>query len=236
MSKILVIPDIHLKPWMFDDAANLLDEGVADNCVFLGDLIDDWYKQEDKELYTKTFEAAITFFKEHPDALYCIGNHDISYVWEKLETGFSHWCIDICQHYMKLLSSTLGNRFAFVHRVDNILFSHGGVTELFVKRNWGVKRTDEEIINSINLQLFSERGAVCMWNDISPIWYRPDMAFTMWKEYKYLQVTGHTPVKAAYQNGSLVVCDTFSTYSNGDPIGNSKFILVDSDNKGWREI
>ena len=34
----------------------------------------------------------------------------------------------------------------------------------------------------------------------------------------------------------LLVCDTFSTNSNGKPIGNQKFIAVDTETKEWTEV
>lgn len=49
--KVLVIPDIHLKPWIFD--------------------------------------RAIAFAKAYPDTLWCYGNHDVSYPWGRLESGYS---------------------------------------------------------------------------------------------------------------------------------------------------
>ena len=33
--RILVIPDVHLKPWMFEQAARLMQDGVADRAVCL---------------------------------------------------------------------------------------------------------------------------------------------------------------------------------------------------------
>ncbi len=235
MSKVLVIPDIHLKINMLDDARKILESEQFDGCVFLGDLVDDWGKQEDDKLYRATYEAALKFFTDFPEAKFCIGNHDISYVWEKLESGFSHKCIDICQYYMKALQNTLGDRMAFVHRIGNVLFSHGGVTEYFVRVNIGLKKTDEEILNYLNMLPLMERGKIAYWNNISPIWYRPYDDFAMWRPRKFLQITGHTPVKKAYQDKSLVICDTFSTYQNGDPIGNEKFLVVDCESKEWWE-
>ena len=40
--KILVIPDVHLKPWIFDKAEELMNKYHLDNVVFIGDLVDDW--------------------------------------------------------------------------------------------------------------------------------------------------------------------------------------------------
>lgn len=236
MSKILVIPDIHLKIQMLNEARKILNTEKFDFCVFLGDLVDDWNQQENADIYKKTYIAALEFFMDFPKALFCIGNHDISYVWERLETGFSHYCIDICQHYMKILQSTLRNRMAFVHRIDNVLFSHGGVTNYFVITNTGLKKDDDEIINYLNMLPLMEKGRYLYWNNTSPIWYRYTDGLEMWMPQKYLQVTGHTPVKKAFQEGSLVVCDTFSTYPDGNPIGNEKYIVVDSETKKWKEI
>lgn len=38
--KIIVIPDVHLKPWMFERASELMDEEKLDGAVCLMDLPD----------------------------------------------------------------------------------------------------------------------------------------------------------------------------------------------------
>ena len=43
--KVLVIPDIHLKPFMFKQAAELMERGIAQRAVCLMDIPDDWDKQ-----------------------------------------------------------------------------------------------------------------------------------------------------------------------------------------------
>ncbi len=45
------------------------------------DIPDEWNQQLNLSLYRKTFDAAIRFQKEHPDTLWCYGNHDLSYAW-----------------------------------------------------------------------------------------------------------------------------------------------------------
>ena len=42
MGKAFIIPDVHLKPWMFEEAAKRISEGEYDHIVMLGDLVDDW--------------------------------------------------------------------------------------------------------------------------------------------------------------------------------------------------
>jgi len=43
--RILVIPDIHLKAWIFDRAEDILRAGRADSAVCLMDNPDDWDKE-----------------------------------------------------------------------------------------------------------------------------------------------------------------------------------------------
>ena len=49
--KVLVIPDVHLKPQMFKQAAALMRQKIADRAVCLMDIPDDWDKQYDIALY-----------------------------------------------------------------------------------------------------------------------------------------------------------------------------------------
>ena len=48
--KVLVIPDVHLKPWMFDRAEEILGVNVAERAVCLMDLADDWGCEDDLDL------------------------------------------------------------------------------------------------------------------------------------------------------------------------------------------
>ena len=43
--KVIVIPDVHLKPWMFDRASRIMQKGQAELAVCLMDLADDWMQQ-----------------------------------------------------------------------------------------------------------------------------------------------------------------------------------------------
>ena len=54
MSKVFVIPDVHLKPWMFEKASEIVGKGSYDAVVMLGDLVDDV-----KRLTTLLMEKAL---------------------------------------------------------------------------------------------------------------------------------------------------------------------------------
>lgn len=63
--KLLVIPDIHLKTWIFDRAETILKAGKADRVVCLMDMPDDWDMEFQIERYKETFDRAITFAADH---------------------------------------------------------------------------------------------------------------------------------------------------------------------------
>ena len=68
-----------------------------------------------------------------------------------------------------------------------------------------------------------------MWQDLSPIWYRPQYySGKMYKPRKLLQVVGHTPVEHITRKGNLISCDVFSTNRNREPIGVQEFPIIDT--------
>ncbi|MBO4927864.1 MAG: metallophosphoesterase [Clostridiales bacterium] len=89
MSKVFVVPDVHLKPQMFEEAEKLLSKVPYDQVLLLGDLVDDWDQQDNLMLYRKTLDEAARFIRKY-DALFCYGNHDVSYRWGMLESGYSY--------------------------------------------------------------------------------------------------------------------------------------------------
>ena len=88
--KVLVIPDVHLKSWMFDRAEEVLKKEHIDCEVCLMDLADDWGHDSDIEAYRETYDRAIAFARQHPMSLWCYGNHDVSYMWQLQESGYHH--------------------------------------------------------------------------------------------------------------------------------------------------
>lgn len=229
--KVLVIPDIHLKPWMFDRAAEIMETSVAEKAVCLMDIPDDWGKEYQLDLYEDTFDAAIRFQNKYPDTLWCYGNHDLSYEWGQYESGFSSLAIPVVNMKLNELRAALPDKsqLKYIHRIDDVLFLHGGLTRAFVK--YYVSDTDyddvDEIVDNVN-----SLGMREMWDDASPIWFRPQFYFEkMYKEDELLQVVGHTPVEQIDRLGNVLSCDLFSTYRTGDPIGTEEFLLIDT--KTW---
>jgi len=233
--KVLVIPDVHLKPDIIFKAQIKMKQHGCDNAVFLGDFADDWGKGQHIGLYDDTFDALDDFLKNFPDSLICYGNHDISYVWEKYETGYSPLAKDTVVARLQELYKKHGkDRFRFIHKIDNVIFSHAGLTKGFVLHHFAYD-TDTSLEHIIEMtNAMPEKD---LWDDASPLWARPQHGYWYYSK-NLLQVVGHTPVsKPVYhEEQKLLVCDTFSTYSDGKPIGNRKYIIVDTITKDWEEV
>lgn len=209
-------------------ASELMKEREADKAVCLMDIADDWRQQFNLDLYIQAYDAAINFAKEYPETLWCYGNHDVCYLWNQRETGYSKIAPRTVCEKLRVLQEALPDekQLAYMHRIDNVLFSHGGLADAFVCQYVPAgKRNDiDAVTDTIN-------GFGCgeMWQDSSPIWYRPQYyKGKMYKPRKLLQVAGHTPVGAIAKSGNLISCDVFSTYQDGKPIGTQEYLLLDT--------
>lgn len=231
--KVLVIPDVHLKPSMFDRATVLLKDGIADRAVCLMDLPDDYKQEYNIELYESTYDRAVKFQKDFNDTLWCYGNHDLSYVWNRLETGFSPYAISTVNNKLNRLKCSLPSlsQIAYIHRVDNVLFAHGGLTQSFVNRYVEPdKRGDaDRIIRAVN-----RFDSDIMWREESPLWFRPQYSDEeMYGEHEFTQVVGHTPVKRIFKNRNVISCDVFSRYQDGTNIGTCEYAVIDTVTGGF---
>lgn len=228
--KVLIIPDVHLKPWMFERATEIMKKSVADKVVCLMDIADDWGKEFEFELYENSYNAAIEFAKEYPDSLWCYGNHDLSYVWDMPETGYSPMMGSIVKRRLAILEETLLDKgqLAYLHRIDDVVFCHGGLTDYFVRLYTKASQYNniDDVIKTIN-----SLGEREIWEDASPVWYRPQhYNGKMYKPRKLLQVVGHTPVEKTLKQKNVISTDTFSTYFD-EPIGVQMFSIIDT--KTW---
>ena len=226
--KVLVIPDVHLKPHIFDRAQQLINEGLADLSVSLMDISDDFGKQYDIALYEQTWDRAIRYQQDNPATLWCYGNHDLSYVWDCLETGFSTYAISTINNKFNRLKATLPSldQMKYIHRIDNVMFMHGGLTDKFVKRYVDEDKLSDpdKVIRAVN-----RLSPDIMWQEDSPLWFRPQYNDEhMYGAPALTQAVGHTPVKHISKEGSVISCDVFSTFRDGTPIGTCEFAVIDT--------
>ena len=234
--RVLVIPDVHLRHWMFDRADKILAMGQADRAISLGDLADDWGEETNFGLYSRTLQRAVRFQKEHPDTLWICGNHDYGY-WHPdygvRETGHSKLVEGEMLTYLQELERKGGHQ-KVIYIVDNCVFSHAGLTKSWAKRQMMLAAVPMAERNENSLKIAANFAAPAeLWQEDSPIWVRPQYEhLEMYPEGK-LQVVGHTPVVEAGVKWGVLSTDTFSTYSDGAPIGNQRFVIVDTVTKDW---
>lgn len=227
MPKILCIPDIHLKPKIFDRADDILESGRADYAVQMGDMLDDFGEEYNISLYERTLQRAIQFHKEHPGTLWVMGNHDYGYYYPAFgprETGHSTFAEGIVGTYIRQMAREDLNP-QIVHIVGNVLFSHAGVTRQWIDKHSPKSLQKKDILEMVKLA----NGAAPeeLWEEDSPIWARPQIDKYEMFPCK-LQVVGHTPMKKLTLKNGLLSTDTFSTYRNGAPYGDQTFAIVDT--------
>lgn len=237
--KVLLIPDVHLKPWMFDDAEKIMKNISVDQAVCLGDLLDDWNCEHSLDLYQKTLDAAREFSHEHQDTFWCYGNHDVAYLWDVFCSGTSH--DPKVRHIAKegLLNLYMeSGHHGFVMKIDHVIFSHAGISDHFVKEHSDMSR--DKKTDAVILQI-NQMKPEDLWQNDSPLCLRAQEDVTgyhvkMYHPFKYFQAVGHTPVKTITQEKNLLTCDVFSTFRDHTPYGSREFCILDTETWKWKGI
>ena len=223
--RVLVIPDIHLKTWIFDRAESILKAGKADRAVCLMDMPDDWNMEFQTEKYRETFDRAIDFAKKFPDTLWCYGNHDVSYPWGQLETGYSPYAERTVLSKLEELENSLQDpsQIAIMQRTVDFL-------------RWLDKELPEADIDEV-VAAVNNASQNYLWHDESPLWLRPqNRTVNAFRNDTYTQVVGHTPVEKIFEKDGIISTDVFSTYRDGTQIGESAMIVIDSETREYEKI
>lgn len=225
MPKILVIPDTHLKPEIFNLADKILRERKVDYAVQLGDNVDDFYAYHDE--YTKHAARMEKFYLDHPETIWLWGNHEISYLLRRAVTGNTIWGEQVAKNYERNF------RPKFAHRDGKVIFSHAGIFREFLDEiNLGECKTVGVLMEKIN-----NLPADKFWNNNSLLWARPQVEILTTPKILegYVQVVGHTPMKDTTKQNGVVSTDVFST-NWGKKIGSEQLIIVDSETGKFEQV
>lgn len=149
--KIVIVPDVHGRRF-WEDVKN--ETADAYEIVFLGDYVDPYGYEKDVEKspkdLLKNFSDIITFAKYCPcKCTLLFGNHDLHYLYQiDACSRFDLW---IGKDFKNLVNDNI-NLFKFAHNIDNILFTHAGVSNEWLQYNTLFKegQTAEDIANIIN--------------------------------------------------------------------------------------
>ena len=237
---ILIIPDVHLKPDIFLRADYILRSGQAEMAVCLGDLVDDYPKADENDLQPAdafidinvtaehiydTFDV-FEDFSDHHKLLYCWGDHDAAYFWDKpMNIKTESMQSEICKSFNQIIDKSPEGRFAFMHRIDNILFSHAGLAMDFITGTLKMRgRRLEDIMSKVN-----EGDPEKLWNPMSPLLLRPQWnGDEMYSANKIMQVFGHTPTADIWTYKNCLSADVFTKAPFQLQESCGKFVILDS--------
>lgn len=234
--RILVIPDCHLKPWLFGRAEKVLQSGQADRALQIGDLLDDWGEQFNIALYSETMRRAIQFHKDYPDTLWVLGNHDFAYrypIYGKRISGHSAFVEGEVRSCLREMEQ-IGMRQQVAHIVGGCVFTHAGLDDGWVwsrLKRVGYKEGQTPSLENIAF-VVNHASLSDLWQSESPLWVRPQIYPAKLYSAK-LQVGGHTPVEHIGIVGGILSTDSFSTNTKGEPYGDQKFVIVDTETGKW---
>lgn len=223
----LVIPDTHLKPWIFDAADKIIETQHPDAVVVLGDLVDDWRKQSDVNLYETHLKRAIRFANVHKNiaVIWLRGNHEIPYLVQGVNCpGHSDIAEPIVREYLNKLDIVAGGMRNLLV-IDNVMFSHAGYVPDV--DGWYKREDKTEELKLIeekeNSKSFSD-----LWDNYSTVWYRPQDTYLPYDRHGIMQIVGHTPRRKITAWRNMLITDVFSTALFGEAIGTEQFIIVDT--------
>lgn len=210
MSKTLILGDIHGRTVWKDMAHQDFDK-----VVFLGD-----YCTTHDHITSKgqisNLEEILTFKEDNPDKVILLrGNHDtqmLGYSWAECSPTDV-----VVQAYMSKpdFKEYFLNNTQWVYIEDKVLFSHAGVSKVWLKDIAHLNSVDKinnlppsEIFGFTPDNYFDVYGTS---KTQPPTWIRPSTLYTCGVD-GYTQVIGHTPVEHINKVGNIWLCDALGVH------------------------
>lgn len=166
MTKILVIPDVHGRPFWKQAVEKYKDE--VDRIIFLGDYLDR-YENEDisRKQEKENFQDIIDFKLENNDkVVMLIGNHDGHYI-DRSFPRSTRYSSSNAHSYMEMfLSHKSFFKLAYEEIINNkkYLFTHAGLMNSWIERNKDI--IGQPTANNLNMLKDNPRGIKAL-SDIS---------------------------------------------------------------------
>lgn len=242
-NKTMFVGDLHGKPDLLPLISHAAERERANRIVLLGDICDDWQLSNNMmAAWFKTFADWHRSESRQREVVTLVGNHDVPYLLNNGSASFdrvrniapgfrpgAHRRVhDLMQHIPFKLAWTDGSLIA----------THAGITEPWEIRHDLRGLFIRDMTAWLNMQLNHPTTLASLYMEIgaarggdsktpSPLW--ADKSELLAKgERRIPQVVGHTPVPTVTQDDDFWFCDTFSTTSDGRPIGDGSLLVKDS--------
>ena len=210
--------------------------------VLLGDVCDDWNVSNNGLI--RFFETFTSWYRREAgerEVIPLLGNHDVPYFLKQgsssyarvraLAPGFKPGAHRKVHELMQNIP------FQLAWSDGNILATHAGLTRAWGRRRLGADYMDmpvEEVADRLNRMLLHPASLVVPMTDIGPARGGAGTPSPLWcdrgefaedGDMHLTQVVGHTPVPTVLHEHDAWFCDTFSTMSNGTPIGDGSLLM-----------
>lgn len=197
MSKVIIVPDVHGRSF-WKKIKHIKDTPI----VFLGDYLDPYgHEGISNEKAIENFKEIIEFAKENSNVVLLYGNHCVYSYNNVLDYMYysSRYDYDHAAEAFKLYDE---NRelFKYAHQIDNILFTHAGVTT-----KWIHAMELEGIVNEENiahyLNTYGDESKMFLpgmyrggWGYGSPLWadLQEMYHWSAFADTDLIQIIGHT--------------------------------------------
>ena len=200
--KTIAIGDIHgLGYWK-----QILEKERPDRVVFVGDYFDSFNIPGIDQIHN--FKNIIQWKQDNPECkvILLIGNHDFHYMPTAGNERYSGFQKNL---YMEIgdILETNKHHLRMAYRIDDLVFSHAGITPDFLLRNgWGEQDMVEFVNDLWNYRphkfRFADNGyghSDPYGDDVfqGPLWIRPKSLMKACKDIRktIIQVVGHTQVE-----------------------------------------
>jgi predicted MPP superfamily phosphohydrolase len=207
--KTIIIGDVHGTTHWKD----ILDFENPNRVIFIGDYFDG-YDNNVNEI--QNFKNIIQYKNYNVcEVILLIGNHDHHYFPEIGYTGTSRYNLKKATKIEKLVNDNRSS-LQIAYQLDNILFTHAGVSKTFMDSLFGEGKWDNRIVATelnnlfrFNPHAFEFDGVDSHGDDISqtPIWIRP-RSLVADAIPNYLQVVGHTQFNNIKMHKNICFIDT----------------------------
>lgn len=234
--KIVAFGDIHGRSiWKLAVAQN----PDADVFVCMGDEFDTHEPGITAAQQIHNFKELVEFKKtSEKEVILLIGNHTHHYFQSVGYTGTSGWQSGASPNITQVLEENK-HILQMAYSIDGLLFTHAGVSEVFLDEVFGKDGWKSETIASQLNELWKEKPRAFCFNPSTgydqsgdsdtqtPIWIRPANLLRSSKNLRkeYIQIVGHTQMRKIDLEGK----STGKKYFFIDTLGTSKeYLIVDN--------